>query len=135
AASAASAPADAPPEPTAPAVIPAVAHPDPAGSEPQSPSCAAGMALVEGGYCAAVEERCVAYQEVPGSAEHNQCRKYAAPTECVILPRNTTPHRSCIKGGWWGPVRSRCRPTVTFHDEGDWGYEVGFRCCADAAAP
>ncbi len=51
--------------------------------------------------------------------------------EWVILPRNKGPHRSGIKGGWWGPVRNRCRPTVTFHDEGDFGYEVGFRCCAD----
>jgi len=52
--------------------------------------------------------------------------------EWVMLPRNKGPHRSGIKGGWWGPVRNRCRPTVTFHDEGDFGYEVGFRCCADA---
>lgn len=52
--------------------------------------------------------------------------------EWVIIPNNRAPRRSGIKGGWWGPVRNRCRPTVTFHDEGDFGYEVGFRCCADA---
>jgi formylglycine-generating enzyme required for sulfatase activity len=52
--------------------------------------------------------------------------------EWVMIPDKRTPHRSGIKGGWWGPVRARCRPTVTFHDEGDFGYEVGFRCCADA---
>lgn len=51
--------------------------------------------------------------------------------EWVFLPQNQAPRRSGIKGGWWGPVRNRCRPTVTFHDEGDFGYEVGFRCCAD----
>jgi formylglycine-generating enzyme required for sulfatase activity len=51
--------------------------------------------------------------------------------EWVMIPGNRPPHRSGIKGGWWGPVRNRCRPTVTFHDEGDFGYEVGFRCCAD----
>ena len=41
------------------------------------------------------------------------------------------PNRSGLKGGWWGPVRGRCRPTVGFHKEGDYGYEVGFRCCED----
>ena len=55
--------------------------------------------------------------------------------EWGMLPDRRSPDRSGIKGGWWGPVRNRCRPTVTFHDEGDYGYEVGFRCCADAAAP
>ena len=40
-------------------------------------------------------------------------------------------HRAGIKGGWWGPVRNRCRPIVTFHAPGDFGYEVGFRCCRD----
>jgi sulfatase modifying factor 1 len=49
--------------------------------------------------------------------------------EWVVIPDAKSPHRSGIKGGWWGPVRDRCRPTVTFHDEGDFGYEVGFRCC------
>ena len=43
------------------------------------------------------------------------------------------PNRSGLKSGWWGPVRGRCRPTVGFHKEDDYGYEVGFRCCQDAA--
>jgi hypothetical protein len=47
----------------------------------------------------------------------------------VYLPNGKSPHRSGLKGGSWGPVRDRCRPTVTFHDEGDFGYEAGFRCC------
>jgi len=55
--------------------------------------------------------------------------------EWVMRPYQKSPDRSGLKGGWWGPVRNRCRPIVTFHDEGDWGYEVGFRCCGDAAAP
>jgi len=52
--------------------------------------------------------------------------------EWVNLPGESFPHRSALKGGWWGPVRNRCRPTVRFHDEADWGYEIGFRCCGDA---
>jgi len=52
--------------------------------------------------------------------------------EWVNLPGESFPHRSGLKGGWWGPVRNRCRPTVHFHDEADWGYEIGFRCCSDA---
>ncbi len=52
--------------------------------------------------------------------------------EWVNVPGEKYPHRSALKGGWWGPVRDRCRPTVRFHDESDWGYEIGFRCCRDA---
>lgn len=52
--------------------------------------------------------------------------------EWVNLPKEERPNRSGLKGGWWGPVRNRCRPTVTFHKEEDYGYEQGFRCCKDA---
>jgi formylglycine-generating enzyme required for sulfatase activity len=52
--------------------------------------------------------------------------------EWVVRPGQKPPERSGLKGGWWGPIRSRCRPTTTFHKEDDYGYEVGFRCCADA---
>jgi formylglycine-generating enzyme required for sulfatase activity len=55
--------------------------------------------------------------------------------EWVVRPRQKPPNRSGLKGGWWGPVRGRCRPTVGFHKEEDYGYEEGFRCCKDAAAP
>ncbi len=53
--------------------------------------------------------------------------------EWVEIPGQKAPNRSGLKGGWWGPVRGRCRPTVTFHKENDYGYEAGFRCCKDAA--
>lgn len=52
--------------------------------------------------------------------------------EWVYLPGKKYPDRSGLKGGWWGPVRNRCRPTVGFHKEEDYGYEAGFRCCQDA---
>jgi hypothetical protein len=53
--------------------------------------------------------------------------------EWVFRPKEKYPNRSGLKGGWWGPVRGRCRPTVGFHKEDDYGYEEGFRCCKDAA--
>jgi hypothetical protein len=53
--------------------------------------------------------------------------------EWVVRPNQKYPDRSGLKGGWWGPVRGRCRPTVGFHKEEDYGYEEGFRCCKDAA--
>jgi formylglycine-generating enzyme required for sulfatase activity len=55
--------------------------------------------------------------------------------EWVLRPKEKPPTRSGLKGGWWGPVRGRCRPTVGFHKEDDYGYEEGFRCCKDAAPP
>lgn len=54
--------------------------------------------------------------------------------EWVELPGQEPPNRSGLKGGWWGPVRNRCRPTVKFHKEADYGYEAGFRCCQDVSA-
>lgn len=55
--------------------------------------------------------------------------------EWVEREHKPPPHRSGLKGGWWGPVRNRCRPTVEFHKEHDYGYEAGFRCCADLETP
>jgi formylglycine-generating enzyme required for sulfatase activity len=41
---------------------------------------------------------------------------------------------SILKGGYWGPVRTRCRPTTRSHDENHIFYQQGFRCCADVGA-
>lgn len=38
---------------------------------------------------------------------------------------------SILKGGYWGPVRTRCRPTTRSHDENHTFYQQGFRCCDD----
>ena len=42
------------------------------------------------------------------------------------------PFRSGLKGGYWGPIRARCRPMTTSHNEWFSFYQVGFRCCRDA---
>jgi formylglycine-generating enzyme len=36
---------------------------------------------------------------------------------------------SILKGGYWGPVRTRCRPATRSHDENHVFYQEGFRCC------
>jgi formylglycine-generating enzyme required for sulfatase activity len=41
-------------------------------------------------------------------------------------------HASILKGGYWGPVRTRCRPTTRIHGPGHVLYQQGLRCCADA---
>jgi len=38
---------------------------------------------------------------------------------------------SVLKGGYWGPVRTRCRPTTRAHGEAFVFYQQGLRCCAD----
>ncbi|HEY8075709.1 MAG TPA: SUMF1/EgtB/PvdO family nonheme iron enzyme [Labilithrix sp.] len=38
---------------------------------------------------------------------------------------------SVLKGGYWGPVRTRCRPATKAHGEEHTFYQQGFRCCAD----
>ena len=34
-----------------------------------------------------------------------------------------------LKGGYWGPVRTRCRPSTRSHDQNHTFYQQGFRCC------
>lgn len=41
---------------------------------------------------------------------------------------------SILKGGYWGPVRTRCRPSTRSHDESHVFYQQGFRCCTDGPA-
>lgn len=54
--------------------------------------------------------------------------------EWVVNERGK-PFQSGSKGGYWGPVRARCRPMTTVHDEHFAFYQLGFRCCGEASAP
>jgi hypothetical protein len=38
-----------------------------------------------------------------------------------------------LKGGYWGPVRTRCRPSTRSHDDKHVFYQQGFRCCGEPA--
>ena len=48
-----------------------------------------------------------------------------------VVNEGGKPFRSGLKGGYWGPVRDRCRPMTTVHGPEFSYYQVGFRCCAD----
>ncbi|MBV9946340.1 MAG: SUMF1/EgtB/PvdO family nonheme iron enzyme [Myxococcales bacterium] len=45
------------------------------------------------------------------------------------------PYVSGLKGGYWGPVRDRCRPMTTDHNQTYIYYQIGFRCCGEVIAP
>jgi len=56
-----------------------------------------------------------------------------------VVNESGMPYKSGLKGGYWGPVRDRCRPMTTAHYEQFAFYQIGFRCCSDttggAASP
>ena len=41
---------------------------------------------------------------------------------------------SILKGGYWGPVRTRCRPSTRSHDESHAFYQQSLRCCSSPGA-
>jgi sulfatase modifying factor 1 len=45
---------------------------------------------------------------------------------------NPTGYRSILKGGYWGPVRARCRPATRAHNEDFVAYQQSFRCCGES---
>jgi formylglycine-generating enzyme required for sulfatase activity len=49
-----------------------------------------------------------------------------------VVNESGAPFVSGLKGGYWGPVRDRCRPMTTAHGPEFSYYQVGFRCCSDA---
>ena len=48
-----------------------------------------------------------------------------------VVNESGRPYKSGLKGGYWGPVRTRCRPMTTAHNETFIFYQIGFRCCSD----
>lgn len=48
-----------------------------------------------------------------------------------VINESGMPYKSGLKGGYWGPVRDRCRPMTTAHYEQFVFYQIGFRCCGD----
>lgn len=48
-----------------------------------------------------------------------------------VVNESGRPYQSGLKGGYWGPVRTRCRPMTTAHNEDFSFYQIGFRCCSD----
>jgi formylglycine-generating enzyme len=46
-----------------------------------------------------------------------------------VVNESGHPYKSGSKGGYWGPVRDRCRPMTTVHAEDFSFYQLGFRCC------
>ena len=55
--------------------------------------------------------------------------------EWVVIENGTAPRRSGLKGGFWGPVRDRCRSMTDAHAEDFAFYQIGFRCCRDPQRP
>lgn len=52
-----------------------------------------------------------------------------------VSNESAKPYPSGLKGGYWGPIRARCRPMTTSHNQWFRFYQVGFRCCADPQVP
>ena len=72
------------------------------------------------------------------SGSHSQCKSIFGVYDQVgnvdewtskVRPEGKYP--SILKGGYWGPVRTRCRPTTRSHNENHIFYQQGARCCAD----
>jgi formylglycine-generating enzyme required for sulfatase activity len=72
------------------------------------------------------------------SGEQTQCRSdmgvYDMTGNVDEWTRSVRPGErpSILKGGYWGPVRTRCRPSTRSHDQNHMFYQQSFRCCADA---
>lgn len=93
--------------PAAPVKPAASTTPEPTGEEPVSPSCPAGMALVEGMHCPEVEHRCLRWLDPPGKWRFFRCAEYAKEATCKA-PR--VHKRYCIDVDEQGATPSDPRP-------------------------
>ncbi len=79
------------------------------------------------------------YEAVP-SGTMNRCVSWSGVHDMTgnadewTINESGRPFQSALKGGWWGHIRARCRPSTISHNEGFVYYQIGFRCCADPAA-
>lgn len=86
----------------------------------------------------AAEEVARLYEAVPSGAMA-RCASWAGVRDLTgnvdewTVNETGRPFASALKGGWWGPIRARCRPATTAHNEAFVYYQIGFRCCTDPA--
>lgn len=48
-----------------------------------------------------------------------------------VVNESGRPYVSGLKGGYWGPVRTRCRPMTVAHGPDFRFYQLGIRCCSN----
>lgn len=83
-----------------------------------------------------IDESARLYEAVPSGAMA-RCVSWAGIHDMTgnadewAINESGAPYRSALKGGWWGRIRARCRPSTTSHNETFIYYQIGFRCCAD----
>jgi hypothetical protein len=87
-----------------------------------------------------VDESAHLYSALPSGVQP-QCVSWAGVYDMTgnvdewVVNEDGVPFNSSLKGGWWGPIRARCRPSTTAHKESFVYYQIGFRCCADPDPP
>jgi len=70
------------------------------------------------------------------AGSHAQCVSAYGAVDMVgnvdewVVNETGDPFRSGLKGGYWGPVKNRCRPMTVAHEETFRYYQIGFRCCS-----
>jgi hypothetical protein len=89
----------------------------------EHPPKGVGVSLVDWREPSGVRARCVSPYGV---------RDMTGNVDEWVVNESGKPFASGLKGGHWGPVRDRCRPMTTAHNEAFAYFEVGFRCCGAA---